>query len=311
MSAGGPSHTAPPPPERRPVTLPRLAEMKEAGEPIVMVTAYDYPSAKVAEEAGVDIVLVGDTAAMVVLGYPGTEQVSMDEMIVLGKAVRRGLRTPLMVGDMPMGSYEASNELAVHNAQRLVKETGCQVVKLEAGGTSVERARAIVRSGIPVMGHVGLTPQTATALGGYKTQGKTAQGAIKLFEDAIALQSVGCFSIVFEAVPAAVTEAIVEKLEIPTIGIGAGPATAGQVLVYHDLLGITTGRTAKFVKRYAEVHEAMVGGVRAYSDEVRSGHFPEPDHVYSVEPAELSELHRYLDQESLTSQKAWDWEPLP
>ena len=262
MSAGGLSHTAPPAPDRKPVTVPRLAEMKAAGEPIVMVTAYDYPSAKVAEEAGVDIVLVGDTAAMVVLGYPGTEPVSMDEMVMLGKAVRRGLSTPLMVGDMPMGSYEASNELAVQSAQRLVKETGCQVVKLEAGGTSVERARAIVRSGIPVMGHVGLTPQTATALGGYKTQGKTAQGAIKLFEDALALQSVGCFAIVFEAVPAAVTEAIVEKLEIPTIGIGAGPATAGQVLVYHDLLGITTGRTAKFVKRYAEIHEAMVDGGR-------------------------------------------------
>jgi 3-methyl-2-oxobutanoate hydroxymethyltransferase len=310
MSAGGTSHTADSP-DRKAVTLPRLAEMKAAGEPIVMVTAYDYPSARVADEAGVDIVLVGDTAAMVVLGYPGTEPVSMDEMIVLGKAVRRGLRTPLMVGDMPMGSYEGSNELAVHNAQRLVKETGCQVVKLEAGGTSVERARAIVRSGIPVMGHVGLTPQTATALGGYKTQGKTAAGAIKLCEDALALQSVGCFSIVFEAVPAAVTEAIVEKLEVPTIGIGAGPATAGQVLVYHDLLGITTGHTAKFVKRYAEVHETMVGGVRAYAEEVRSGHFPEPEHVYGVEPAELNELRRYLDQESLTSQKAWDWEPLP
>jgi 3-methyl-2-oxobutanoate hydroxymethyltransferase len=284
--------------------------MKEAGEPIVMVTAYDYPSAQVAEEAGVDIVLVGDTAAMVVLGYPGTEPVSMDEMIVLGKAVRRGISTPLMVGDMPMGSYEGSNELAVHNAQRLVKETGCQVVKLEAGGTSVERARAIVRAGIPVMGHVGLTPQTATALGGYKTQGRTAQGAIKLFEDALALQSVGCFSIVFEAVPAAVTEVIVKKLDIPTIGIGAGPATAGQVLVYHDLLGITTGRTAKFVKRYAEVHEAMVGGVRAYAEEVRTRHFPEAGHVYGVEPAELDELRRYLEQESITSRKAWDWEPL-
>src|SRR5260221_2093458 len=173
--------------ERAPVTLPRLAEMNEAGEPIVMVTAYDYPSARVAEEAEVDLVLVGDTAAMVVLGYPGTEPVSMDEMIMLGKAVRRGLKTPLMVGDMPMGSYEASNELAVQNAQRLVKETGCQVVKLEAGGTSVEPAPAIVRAGIPVIGHVGLTPQTATALGGYKNQGQTAGGAIKLCEDALAL----------------------------------------------------------------------------------------------------------------------------
>ncbi len=293
------------------MTLPRLAEMKEAGEPITMVTAYDFPSAKVAEEAGADIVLVGDTAAMVVLGYPGTEQVSMDEMIVLGKAVRRGLERPLMVGDMPMGSYESSNELAVQNAQRLVKETGCQVVKLEAGGTSVERARAIVRAGIPVMGHVGLTPQTATALGGYKTQGKTAEAAIKLSEDALALQSVGCFAIVFEAVPAAVTEAIVAKLEVPTIGIGAGPSTAGQVLVFHDLLGITTGRTAKFVKRYAEIHEAMVDGVRTYVDEVRTGKFPAADHVYGVEPAELSDLQRYLDQEALTSKKAWDWEPLP
>ncbi len=227
-----------------------------------------------AEEAGVDIVLVGDSAAMVVLGYPGTEPVSMEEMIVLGKAVRRGLKTPLMVGDMPMGSYESSNELAVQNAQRLVKETGCQVVKLEAGGISVERARAIVRSGIPVMGHVGLTPQTATALGGYKAQGKTAQGAIKLCEDALALQSVGCFAIVFEAVPAAITEAIVEKLEIPTIGIGAGPATSGQVLVFHDLLGITTGHMAKFVKRYANVHEQMVAAVEQYGDEVRSSPLP-------------------------------------
>jgi 3-methyl-2-oxobutanoate hydroxymethyltransferase len=294
-----------------PVTLPRLTEMKEAGEPIVMVTAYDYPSARVAEEAGADIVLVGDTAAMVVLGYPGTEPVSMEEMVMLGRAVRRGLETPLMVGDMPMGSYEASNELAVQSAQRLVKETGCQVVKLEAGGTSVERARAIVRSGIPVMGHVGLTPQSATALGGYKTQGKTAEAAIQLCEDALALQSVGCFAIVFEAVPAAVTEAIVEKLEVPTIGIGAGPATAGQVLVFHDLLGITTGRTPKFVKRYADVHGAMVDGVHRFAEEVRSRQFPEADHVYGIEPVELGELRRYLDQESLTSAKAWDWEPLP
>ena len=298
--------------ERAPVTLPRLAEMKAADEPIVMVTAYDYPSARVAEEAGADLVLVGDTAAMVVLGYPGTEPVSMDEMVMLGRAVRRGLKTPLMVGDMPMGSYEASNELAVHSAQRLVKETGCQTVKLEAGGTSVERARAIVRAGIPVMGHVGLTPQSATALGGFKTQGKTAQGAIQLLEDALALQSVGCFAIVFEAVPAAISEAIVAKLEVPTIGIGAGPATAGQVLVYHDLLGITTGRSPKFVKRYAELHEAMLAGVSAYAEDVRSHRFPAAEHVYSVEPAELAEFQRYLEQkEGLGSKASWDWEPLP
>ncbi len=311
MSSGARSHTAPPPSERRPVSLPRLTEMKENGEPIVMVTAYDYPSAQVAEAAGVDVVLVGDSAAMVVLGLPGTEQVSMEEMIVLGKAVRRGLKTPLMVGDLPMGSYESSNELAVQSAQRLVKETGCQVVKLEAGGIAVERARAIVRSGIPVMGHIGLTPQTATALGGYKAQGKTAASAIRLCEEALALQSVGCFAIVFEAVPAAITETIVEKLQIPSIGIGAGPATSGQVLVFHDLLGITTGHMAKFVKQYANLHETMVEAVERYGDEVRSRHFPEPDHVYSVEPAELDEFRRYLDQESLASAKAWEWEPLP
>src|SRR6201986_4094681 len=229
-----------------------------------MVTAYDYPSATVAEAAGVDVVLVGDSAANVVLGYPDTKLVSMEEMLVLGKAVRRGLQTPLMVGDMPMGRYEASNEEAIRSAQRLIKETGCQAVKLEAGGVIVERARAIVQSGIPVMGHVGLTPQTATALGGYKTQGKTAQGAIQLLEDALALQSVGCFAVVFEAVPAAIAEQIAARLEIPAIGIGAGPATAGQVLVYHDLLGITTGRVPKFVKRYAEIHAAMVEGVGSY-----------------------------------------------
>src|SRR6478752_5047925 len=295
---------------RAPVTLPRLAEMKANGEPIVMVTAYDYPSALVAEEAGVDIVLVGDTAAMVVLGYDATTPVGMDEMATMAAAVRRGLRRPLLIGDLPFGSYERSNEHAIDNAQRFVREAGCDAVKLERGGPSVERARAIVRSGIPVMGHVGLTPQTATALGGYKAQGKTAQSAIQLCEDALALQSVGCFAIVFEAVPAAVTEAIVEKLEIPVIGIGAGPATAGQVLVFHDLLGITTGRMAKFVKQYADIHDQMVNGVTQYVDEVRSSHFPEPDHVYGVEPAELDELRRYLDQESLTSQKAWDWEPL-
>lgn len=311
MSSGARSHTAPPSADRPPVSLPRLAEMKAEGEPIVMVTAYDYPSAKVAEEAGVDVVLVGDSAANVVLGHSGTEAVTMEEMLVLGKAVRRGLATPLMVGDMPKGSYESSNEVAVENAMRLVKETGCQTVKLESGGVAVERARAIVRAGIPVMGHLGLTPQTATALGGYKAQGKTAQSAIKLCEDALALQSVGCFAIVFEAVPAAITEAIVAKLEIPTIGIGAGPATSGQVLVFHDLLGITTGHMAKFVKRYAEVHETMVEAVSRYGEEVRSRHFPEPDHVYSVEPAELDEFRRYLDQESLASKRAWDWEPLP
>jgi 3-methyl-2-oxobutanoate hydroxymethyltransferase len=311
MSSGARSHTAPPAAGRRPVSLPDLLEMKANGEPIVMVTAYDCPSATVAEQAGVDVVLVGDSAANVVLGYPDTKLVSMEEMVMLGKAVRRGLTTPLMVGDMPMGSYEASNEEAVRSAQRLVKETGCQAVKLEAGGVIVERARAIVQSGIPVMGHVGLTPQTATALGGYKAQGKNAKSAIKLLEDCLALQSVGCFAIVIEAVPSAITDEIVGRLEVPTIGIGAGPSTSGQVLVFHDLLGITTGHMAKFVKRYADVHETMVAAVGRYAQEVRRRSFPEPDHVYSVEPAELDEFRRYLSEESLASAKGWEWEPLP
>ncbi len=304
MSTG--MSTAPEGPDRRPVSLPRLAEMMAAGEPIVMVTAYDYPSALAVEEAGVDVVLVGDSAAMTVLGYDSTVPVGIEEMLMLAKAVRRGLRTPLLVGDMPFGSYERSNEQAVENAQRFVKEAGCDGVKLERGGSSVDRARAIVRAGIPVMGHVGLTPQTATALGGFKAQGRTANRAIEIAEEAVALQSVGCFSLVFEAVPAAVSEALVNKLEIPVIGIGAGAATDGQVLVFHDLLGIHRGHQAKFVKRYAEVHDAMVAGVRAYAADVRSRGFPGPEHIYSVEPPELAEFHAYLEQESLAGQK-WDW----
>src|SRR5947207_1145837 len=192
--------------EPLPMTLPRLAEKKRLGEPIVMVTAYDYPSAQVAQAAAVDVVLVGDSGAMTVLGYPSTVPVSTDEMLMLASAVRRGLKTPLLVGDLPFGSYEASNEQAIATATRFVKEAGCEAVKLERGGTSVERARAIVQSGIPVMGHVGLTPQTATALGGYRAQGRTAERALQVAGDALALQEAGCFSIVFEAIPAAVSE---------------------------------------------------------------------------------------------------------
>jgi 3-methyl-2-oxobutanoate hydroxymethyltransferase len=291
----------------KPVTVPRLAEMKQHGESIVMVTAYDFPSAQAVEEAGVDVVLVGDTAAMVVLGYDATAPIRMDEMVTMASAVRRGLKTPLLIGDLPFGSYEASNELAVQSAQRFIKEAGCDAVKLERGGASVDRARAIIRAGIPVMGHVGLTPQTVSALGGFKTQGKTAAVAAKLAEDALSLQAVGCFAIVFEAVPAAVTAAVVEKLEVPTIGIGAGPATDGQVLVFHDLLGIYEGRPAKFVKRYAEVRREMVAGVRAYTAEVRDRRFPGAEHTYGIDPQELKELRRYLDQETLATTSAWDW----
>src|ERR671919_2991351 len=221
--------TASAPPRKRPaVTLTKLGEKKALGEPIVMVTAYDYPSAQVAEAAGVDVVLVGDSAAMTVLGYPSTVPVTVDEMLMLAAAVRRGLRTPLLVGDLPFGSYEVSDEQAVATAQRFVKEAGCDAVKLERGGVVAERAQAIVDAGIPVMGHVGLTPQTATALGGYRSQGRTADRAMAVVEDALALQEAGCFAIVFEAVPSELSAAVMPRIEIPVIGIGAGPATDRQ-----------------------------------------------------------------------------------
>jgi 3-methyl-2-oxobutanoate hydroxymethyltransferase len=277
-----------------PMTLPRLAEKKRLGEPIVMITAYDYPSAQVAEAAGVDMVLVGDSGAMTVLGYPSTVPVSTDEMLMLASAARRGLRSPLLVGDLPFGSYEASNEQAIATAQRFIKEAGCDAVKLERGGTSVERARAIVESGIPVMGHVGLTPQTATALGGYRAQGRTAERALQVARDALALQEAGCFSIVFEAIPASVAEVVMERLEVPVIGIGAGPATDGQVLVFHDLLGIYEGHAPRFAKRYADIKVQMVAGVAEYASEVRGGVFPGPEHAYSIDDDELEQFRSAL-----------------
>ena len=290
-----------------PVTLPRLAELKLAAQPIVMVTAYDHPSAQVAEEAGVDIVLVGDSAAMTVLGYDSTVPVGMDEMVMLAAAVRRGLETPLLVGDMPFGSYERSNEQAIESAQRFVKEAGSDAVKLERGGASVDRARAIIRAGIPVMGHVGLTPQTATALGGYRAQGRTAGRAAQIAEEALALQAAGCFAIVFEAIPAEVTAALMRRMTVPVIGIGAGPHTDGQVLVFHDLLGIFGGHAPRFVKRYGDVRERMVRGVREYAAEVRSRAFPADEHTYSIDAEELDAFRRYLDQESLASTFGGDW----
>src|SRR5215210_3102985 len=222
---------------RLPMTLPRLIEKKRLGEPIVMVTAYDHPSARAAEIAGVALVLMGDSGAMTVLGYPSTVQVELEELLVLARATRRGLRTPFLVGDLPFGSYEVSDEQAITTALRFVKEAGCDAVKLEGGrATSVARARAIVGAGIPVMGHVGLTPQTSTALGGYTAQGRSAQAAARVAREALALQEAGCFSIVFEAIPSAVAEELMPRIEVPVIGIGAGPATDGQVLVFHDLL---------------------------------------------------------------------------
>jgi 3-methyl-2-oxobutanoate hydroxymethyltransferase len=290
-----PEVQAPSDPGRLPMTLPLLAEKKRLGDPIVMVTAYDYPSARAAESAGVDLVLVGDSAATTVLGYSTTTPVDLDDMLVLARAVRRGLNTPLLIGDLPFGSYEISDEQAITTSMRMVKEAGCEAVKLEGGGeASVKRARAIVGAGIPVMGHVGLTPQTATALGGWKAQGRTAGAAARIAEEALALQEAGCFALVFEAIPAAVTEQLMAHLQIPVIGIGAGAATDGQVLVFHDLLGIRDGLGARFVKRYANLQQEMNAGVAAYAEDVRTRRYPGPEHTYKIDPVELADLQARL-----------------
>src|SRR3954452_5831086 len=286
-----PTRTTPvrPAPSPLPMTLPRIAEKKRLGEPLVMVTAYDYPSALAVDKANVDLVLVGDSGAMTVLGYPSTVAVTLDELMVLGKAVRRGLSTPFMVAALPFGSYEVSDEQAVQTAFRFVKEAGADAVKLEGGGeVSVARARAIVNAGIPVMGHVGLTPQTSTALGGYRAQGRTAGAAVRVAQEALALQEAGCFSIVFEAIPSAVAEAVMPKMHVLVIGIGAGPATDGHGLVFPDLLGIREGRGARFVQRYADILDEMVSGVAAYAEDVRTRRYPVPDHGYTIPEEELA-----------------------
>ena len=267
--------------------LPELLEMKRRGEKIVMVTAYDAPSGRLADAAGVDLILVGDSSGMVVHGRESTVAVSLDEILFMTQWVTRGAKRPLVIADMPFGSYEASDELAVGNAVRLVKEGGADAVKLERGGTSVSRARAIVAAGIPVMGHVGLTPQTATVLGGFKAQGRTAERARRLIDEALALQEAGCFSIVLEAVPAAVGRAATRVLAVPTIGIGAGADTDGQVLVWHDMLGYYEGHAPRFVKRYAELSGAIADALGRFAEEVRSGAFPEQQHTYAMPQEEL------------------------
>jgi 3-methyl-2-oxobutanoate hydroxymethyltransferase len=262
--------------------LPELAEMKRRGEKIVMVTAYDAPSGRLADAAGVDLVLVGDSSGMVVHGRESTVAVTLDEILLMTQWVTRGARRPLVIADMPFGSYEASDEQAVGNAVRLVKEGGADAVKLERGGTTVGRARAIVGAGIPVMGHVGLTPQTATVLGGFKAQGRTAEQARQLVDEALALQDAGCFAVVLEAVPPEVAEAVTATLTVPTIGIGAGPGCDGQVLVWHDMLGYYEGRAPRFVKRYADLGAVIQEALERYAEEVRSGAFPEEQHTYAM-----------------------------
>ena len=283
--------------------LPELHEMKERGDKIVMITAYDAPAARLADEAGVELILVGDTAAMVMLGHDSTVPVTLDEMIFLTKAVTRAARRPLVIGDMPFGTYEVSDEQAVGNAIRLVKEGGADVVKLEGAGRMLSRVRAIADSNIGVMGHVGLTPQSATKLGGFKAQGRSADAALKLYEDALALQDAGCFAVVLEAVPAPVAARVTQALDVPTIGIGAGAACDGQVLVWHDLLGLYQGRQPRFVKRYAEVADVIGGAVASYAEDVRSGAFPEDKHTYSMPESELAAFEAALGEVRSSSRR--------
>jgi 3-methyl-2-oxobutanoate hydroxymethyltransferase len=276
-------------------SLPDLAAMKPNGEKIVMVTAYDAPGARLADEVGIELILVGDSAAMVVLGHDSTVPATVDEMIVLTRAARRGAHRALLVADMPFGSFQVSDAEAVANAVRFIKEADADAVKLEGGGASLSRVRAIVGAGIPVMGHIGLTPQSATMLGGFKAQGRTAAKARALLADAQALQEAGCFAIVLEAVPAPVATRVSQTLRIPTIGIGAGPGCDGQVLVWHDLLGLTEGRAPRFVKRYAQLAEDIRQALAAYAADVRRGSFPAEEHSYGIPDEELALFESELD----------------
>jgi 3-methyl-2-oxobutanoate hydroxymethyltransferase len=287
-----PRNPAPATPAPGKLSLPELAEMKRRSDKIVMVTSYDAPSARLADAAGIELILVGDTAAMVMLGHDSTIPVTLDEMIFLTRAVTRAARRPLVIGDLPFGSYEISDEQAVGSAIRMVKEGGADVVKLEGAGRMVSRVRAIADSNIGIMGHIGLTPQSATKLGGFKAQGRTSDAAIRLVEDALALEEAGCFAVVLEAVPAPVAARVTQSLSIPTIGIGAGAECDGQVLVWHDLLGLYAGHTPRFVKRYAELADEIGSALVTYVADVRTGAFPEERHTYSMPEEELAEFEQ-------------------
>lgn len=273
--------------DRKKVTIPTLQAKKRRGEPITMITAYDYPGALAVDEAGVDLILVGDSLGMVVLGYESTVSVTMDEMISHTAAARRGTKYAHLVGDMPFLSYQVDVKDAVRNAGRFLKEAGADSVKLEGGAAMAPTVKAIVDAGIAVMGHIGLTPQSASKLGGYRVQGKTRSGAHKLLEDALALQAAGAYAIVVETTPARVSEFISKQLAIPTIGIGAGAGCDGQVLVFHDLLGYFDRFSPKHVKRYADLRSIIVEAVQQYVSEVSSRAFPTADHSFAIDDAEF------------------------
>jgi 3-methyl-2-oxobutanoate hydroxymethyltransferase len=270
------------------MTLPELAAIPRNGSRIVMVTAYDASSARIAEAAGVDVILVGDSAAMTVLGHDSTVPVTVDEMLMLTRAVTRVARRALVVADMPFGSYQVSESEALASAIRFVKEANADAVKLEGAGRTLTRISAILDAGIPVMGHVGLTPQSATLLGGYRARGRTAAEARRIFDEARALERAGCFAVVLEAIPAPVASRISEALTVPTIGIGAGAACDGQVLVWHDLLGLTAGHVPRFVKPYAALSGITQQAIESYAADVRDGRFPGPDQSYQMPEQELA-----------------------
>lgn len=276
------------------IRLADLAAMPGRGDRIVMLTAYDAPSARLADAAGIDIALVGDSAAMTVLGYDSTRPITMDEMLMLTRAVTRVVRRALVVADMPFGSFQESDDAAVRNARRFAGEAGADAVKIEGAGSSLERARAIISAGIPVMGHVGLTPQSVTAADGYKAQGRTAEDALQILEDARALERAGCFAVVLEAMPAPVAGRISDLLTVPTIGIGAGPRCDGQVLVWHDLLGLSAGHVPKFVKQYANLGEQIAGALADYVADVRRERFPAAAHTYAMPDAERARFEALL-----------------
>ena len=276
------------------LALPELARMKHDHEPIVMVTAYDYPSGRIAEAAGVDLVLVGDSAAMTVLGHSSTVPVTMDEMLMLTAAVTRGCRQPLVIGDLPFMTYQVSDEDALRAAGRFLKEAGADAVKLEGAGPVLARIRALAGAGIAVMGHLGLTPQTATALGGMKAQGRSAETAARLIHDAHAVEAAGAFALVLECVPGPIAALITRELTIPTIGIGAGAECDGQVLVFHDLLGLYEGQSPRFVKQYADLSTAAVDAIARYAADVRERRFPEPKHGYAIADDELARLYELI-----------------
>jgi len=277
--------------------LPTLATARERGTPIVMLTAYDYPTARIAQAAGVDVVLVGDSAANVVLGYASTREIGVDELLVLTRAARRGVDSVPLVGDLPFGSYEPGDEIAVATARRFVDEGGCDAVKLEGAGDVLSRVRAIVAAGIPVVGHVGLLPQSVVTPDGYRAQGRDAEQALRIIADAVALEAEGCAALIVEAVPEAVAAILTARVSIPVIGIGAGAGTNGQVLVFHDLLGLGEGHVAKFVERYAEGRQVLEDAVRRWADDVRSGRYPREEHTYAIAPEALAEVNQRLGRE--------------